>query len=462
MATRIKKKKAIVWSREDDNLLVRLVRSQQRAREDFSFYDLNWREIALQIPGKPTDECIVRLRDIHTAGELFATIDEVWKIPSNNSGTNSSIVIDVDSRWDACQREICRQAPPNFERVHRPRDSRNPREFVATVHAAQLPTTIVGESVTTVNDVLIPVDIFGAEITAADKAHLLPKARDDALTWKYPGCAVLGIDMRYVDTDVAEKAVLGCQDGGNASVESPPTKYPGIRNFLCNVIRMSNQGPLFDKNPLVLILPILDVQAAQKWAGEGYDAIVLCESATVATRIGVNSVRLYDTESASLQEINTAVQLASIVCEFLALSVLQKTQAQVNAYQDTQDRAKHERFRSERRLAVPFTLSTLPLKPVFKISFVGHNDQQEDARHPAPDPLLLSFKSCNNWCRKYAGFRMLAGAEPEELDDLSDEGRENLQRYLEWQALQNQNQQHEEIMNVFGNNGGINVGMSVS
>ena len=461
MATRYKKKRAIVWSAEDDDLLVRVVRNHQHARDDFSFYDLDWREIAPHIPGKPTEECIGRLRDIHTAGELFATIDEVWRIHSNESARHS-IVIDVGTRWDASQGEICRKAAPNFERLHLQRETRNPREFFVTANAAHRHTTTVGESITTVNDALIPVDIFGAGITAADKAHLLPKARDDALTWKYPGCAVLGIDMRYVDTHVAEKAVLGCQDDENTSDKSPPTKYPGIRNFLCNILRMSNQGPVFDKNPLVLIFPVLRTQSARNWAGRGYDAIVLCESATVATRIGVNSVKLYDTESASLGDINTAVELASRVCEFLALSVLKKTQAQVDEYQAVQDRVKHERFRSERRLIVPFTLSAMPLKPVFKISFVGHDEMQEDG-HPAPDPLLLAFKSCNNWCRKHAGFRMLAGADPEEEDDdLSDEGRRNLQKYLEWQALQDQNQQHEEIMNLFGNSGGINVGMSVS
>ena len=77
-----------------------------------------------------------------------------------------------------------------------------------------------------------------------------------------------------------------------------------------------------------------------------------------------------------------------------------------------------------------------------------------ESGHPAPDPLLLAFKSCNNWCRKKAGFRMLAGAEPEDDDDLSEEGRQNLANYISWQNYQQRQSQQDEIMKLFGGNDG--------
>ena len=44
---------------------------------------------------------------------------------------------------------------------------------------------------------------------------------------------------------------------------------------------------------------------------------------------------------------------------------------------------------------------------------------------------------------------MLAGAEDLD-DDLSDEGRQNLDNYLAWAAAQRKKQQHHEIMEKFG------------
>jgi len=147
---------------------------------------------------------------------------------------------------------VRRENPPDFGRVCLRGDTRDLKEFLNTCEGARLAVTEEGETVTTVYDSLIPVDIFGQGIKAADKAHLMLKASGDAITWFYPACAVLGLSMSPVDTKVTRKAVLGCN---NRSSE-PVVKYPGIRNFLCNLIRMSNQGALFDQNPDVVILPV--------------------------------------------------------------------------------------------------------------------------------------------------------------------------------------------------------------
>ena len=219
------------------------------------------------------------------------------------------------------------------------------------------------------------------------------------------------------------------------------------------ILGMSNQG-LFDESPGVLIFPIYDLEMTRKWTGQGYDAIILCESADVAWQIGMTIVTLEGAKKATLSDINEAVGLASTVCEFLAHSVLQKTEKQVNKYQDASDQMAHQQFRSEKKMSVPSFLSALPRKSVFKLSFLGHGCENPGNGHPAPDPMLLAFKSCDNLCRKYAGFRMVASAQPEELDDLSEEGRQNLQAYMAWQAAGEKRQQHNDIMNIFGREGG--------
>mmetsp|Transcript_13689 Transcript_13689/g.20842 ORF Transcript_13689/g.20842 Transcript_13689/m.20842 type:complete len:141 (+) Transcript_13689:970-1392(+) len=140
----------------------------------------------------------------------------------------------------------------------------------------------------------------------------------------------------------------------------------------------------------------------------------------------MTATALNETKSSDLSELIVALEFASKVCQFLAHSVLQKTKEEVNQYQNACDVAAHERFRSERKIILPrppISESDLSAKPVFKISFTGHNTTLA-GRHPATDPMLLAFKSCNNWCRKHAGFQMVASSEPEDSDDdLSEEGR---------------------------------------
>jgi hypothetical protein len=441
----------VVWSQAEDERLVETVVNYQRRHVDVEYDDLDWDEIAPNITGKTVTQCAVRLERIHAEGNYFAKIDEVWEIQHWESPRNTPVKLE---NWDACKVEVCRQSAPDFDRLHLPGDTRNRKEFVNTAEGALLNNTLVRpDTVTTVNDVLIPVDIFGMPWEGADKAHLLPKARELSIHWNYPACAVLGFDIAsYVDTEIVRKAILGCID----TQPSPSLKIPGIRNLLCNIIRLENQAAQFDKHPNVFIFPIYDIGKTRAWAGEGYEAIVVCATEHVAQRIGMTNVLLGEAKSANIAEINTAVSLASTVCQFLAYSVLQKTERQVNEYQHPGEQAAHARFREEKVIKLPFVLSSLPQKPVFKVSFHGHGEQTLDGnKHPAPDPMLLAFKSCNNWCRKNAGFHMVAGAEPGELDDLSEEGQQNLQDYLVWQADVEKSRQHEDIMNRFGREGAV-------
>ena len=156
-------------------------------------------------------------------------------------------------------------------------------------------------------------------------------------------------------------------------------------------------------------------------------------------------------QKATRQNANDAMKTAntaSLVCKFLAHSILQKSEAEVNQYQNScAERQAHATFRTQRR--VPELRGLLDdNNPICKVSFGAHGSNNS-RHHPAPDPMLLSFKSGNNVLRKVLGFRMVAGAEPLELDDdLSEEGHQNLQACVQFQAHEETSRRHNEIMNL--------------
>ena len=388
------------------------------------------------------------LQESVSSGKYFATIRDIWPTPRLFQMNKQN--------WRSQFETVCRENVPRFSRSCLSGDHRPRQEFIVSRKGAVDNSFIVGESVTTVNNDLIPVDIFGQPIDATDKAHLLPKARNDAITWTDVGCAVLAIPLETVESEriakvprqqqTAAKAVLGCQSGTE--------KRPGIRNLLSNIARFSNQGPLFDQNADTLIFPIRTLHQARKWNGEGYDAIVICKEPIQAVRVGMTSIQANDKSvEATTDEVNCAVGLAKHLCRFLALGALERGEKEVSNYQKsaTEEQKLTEFFRSE-MIPLPEELScTPPDKRIRKVRFYGHSDGPPDLlHHPAPDPLLLGFKSSNNFMRHFAGFRMVAGAEPNELDDLSEEGHRNLKAYIEWEKEQEQEAVHREILHPRG------------
>ena len=369
-------------------------------------------------------------------GEYFAVRSEIWPNPP-------SIPL---GPWIKCRDRVSRKEPPNFKRSKLEGDIRKPDEFIQSFRGALDNHAALGKSISTVNDKLIPIDVFGNAPTATDKAHLVPKARDDAMSWTYPTAAVLGIPWGK-DGKVDEvKAKKGAVGSSKMESDGRETIFPGLRNLLCNIVRFAGQGPLFEAHPEVMFFPILDLdKGTRRWKGTGYDAIVLWTDKTVPLRLGMPAENLQETLDKG--EINAAARLASELCKFLAHSVLQKGESDVLSYQKNMtEKAKVSEFfnKESKTVTIPNQLQSNPTKPLLKVSFAAHPNTE--GSHPAPDPMLLGFKSVNNWCRLYEGFRMVAAAEPPEDDELSDEGQMNLQAYLEWADSKNQQFRHKEIM----------------
>lgn len=429
------------WSQDEDNELLTKV--------PLATQNPNWETVSLST-GRGWIQCLQRWSQLQQEvrqGNYYAFIDEIC------SGQNAYEVRETE--WATIQRQVCRQGPPDFARIQLGGDRRAPNEFVFTRDGARLTETDDRDSTTTVNNNLLPFDIFGRASSSAQKAHLLPKERNPALSWYFPACAVLGLSTEPSRKSTVQKAILGCRH------RIHHTKYPGIRNLLCNIIKLENQASQFDQNPYVVILPICDLRQMREWSGQGYDAIVLCDSAEVVQSVSMNNANNF--QEAALEEINKSLTLASVVCKFLAHSVVQKAKNGRNDLQDIQEsllqKSKLRDFVQSKRCNIPQVLSQQPAKPVFKITFVGHdpNAERGEKYHPAPDPMLLAFKSCNNLCRRKNGFRMVGGGEYEDLDELSEDGQKNLNDYLQWQAEEMKKMKHDEIMERFGGNGFIDA-----
>ena len=297
--------------------------------------------------------------------------------------------------------------------------------------------TKIGDTESRVPNDLLPVDLFGQRnpnpphdgtaTEGIEKAHLLPKAKRDALTWNYAAVAVLGLPMEDVRSFSTKKAILGSyktkklkRGRNNRTIR---VIYKGIRNLLCNIVAMTCQQSHFDQHPRVFIFPALDLDAMRDWEGEGYDAIVLCEEGWDARKIGMNDIELSEAKKATRQNVVDAMSTASSVCKFLAHSVLLKPVEEVDQYQTSNDKKEaHANFRTQRQVPELHGLLNKNgfFKPICKVSFEAHGSANRRL-HPAPDPMLLSFKSCNNLLRKILGFRTVAVPEPPVLDDISEE-----------------------------------------
>lgn len=293
------------------------------------------------------------------AGDYFALCRDIW--PRNGRNFyNCKLGV-----WKQCRELVSRDQAPDFERSRLGRDKRNPREFVQSATGALASNTLECETVSTINDNLVPVDVFGNKPQAAEKAHLVPKASNDAKSWVYPTSAVLGIPWQVEDGKVDRmKASKGAVGSFEMKEDQKKIVYPGLRNLLCNIIRLSNQAHVFDDNPWVMFFPILTLQQAKEWSGTAYDAIVVWTEDFVPLRIGMPPIENIQ-EVVDHREINVATSFISELCRFLAHSVFQEGSEKIKQYQKSNEEKANlgeffSRNQREPSIFVPYQLSSDP------------------------------------------------------------------------------------------------------
>ncbi|KAG7369541.1 hypothetical protein IV203_027287 [Nitzschia inconspicua] len=140
-------------------------------------------------------------------------------------------------------------------------------------------------------DAVWPKDIFGREADSQHIAHLLPAGKSVShKQWLNIAAAVLGI-QNDADMTVKKKAARGyvsqeksqlklTQESESNSEKRPnqEQKKPraGVIHFVTNKIRLQSQENTLDgAEPTVLIVPVMTLQGAKDWRGEGYSAILL-------------------------------------------------------------------------------------------------------------------------------------------------------------------------------------------
>ena len=294
-----------------------------------------------------------------------------------------------------------------------------------TARASSMP-----QSDRTTRDAVWPTDIFGNLADWQEIAHLVPAGRSIAhKQWLNVAGAVVGLD-NSTTFEAKKKAIRGCIDAGPPRSRKHGT---GVVHFVSNKIRLANQAHVLDgMNPSCLIVPVMTLENAKAWKGEGYNAICLAgrprggilspaNSASPYGSIGLTKVELtsvFSTCDANQEEINTA-------CEFLKQAVfalhdmIENLQEHEIEYGSGNLRVACDEAKSK-ICKVPCIINEISSqrKPVCLVTF-GKCD--EDHLHPAPDPLLLVLRAANVF-GIMAGMKMLASAMPEDGSDIISEG----------------------------------------
>jgi hypothetical protein len=297
------------------------------------------------------------------------------------------------------------------------------------------PTLSRSES-TTNNATVWPTDILGNEETAAHIAHLIPASSTHAGMYDDVACWTLSLtptvllggnpNRPFSDEEraaVKQKAIHGTKEAKNSN----RINGTGLKHSPCNKIRLDVQGEVFDRNPCLLIVPIMTLDQMKDWNGLGYEAIVMPgawvnkkgEVTTVARVCRLINMLKVD-QTASPEEIEVARVLLAAVVRGMAYSLKILEHSNLPG----KSAAKLEELKNEFIFFNGTTSGvTVPIQKhdagtgdlrVRKVTFGPVGDM---TMHPAPDPLLLAVKAAVIWSTRN-GQQLLAGGEVK--DDTDD------------------------------------------
>ena len=181
---------------------------------------------------------------------------------------------------------------------------------------------------------------------------------------------------------------------------------------------MISQGQIFDTHGNIIFIPILPIEDVLGWKGKGYDAIAMLgveaneDVGQICTMIGM----VHEGDTATDTEVEGGRELLATAVKALAFSLFKE---EPNTCMTENHMKLLRGFRGtvaqlgEKQVLVPTSRNPEETKPVLKLSFVAQGSSQG---HPAPDPLLLLFKSAINWAKKYQ-LELLAGGAIPDLDE---------------------------------------------
>jgi hypothetical protein len=276
-----------------------------------------------------------------------------------------------------------------------------------------------------------PTDIFGVEPPGADIAHLIPHSPVHASAYFDVVRCAFGFD-HTANWRTLQKAIHGSRLRSDSTLQ----RNTGIKHRVPNKIRLSHQARFFDLRPCVLVVPIMDLDAAKAWSGGGYDAIVMVEkwgveerstlapirSETVCLRIGMTTPAV---RTARPQEIEVARTLLTQVLQGLAHSLAHRTKDRELVPKGSVRKLCKEGRKLLRSagngVTVPVASSTPPSDlRVYVVHFVDAFGTDNLNAHPAPDPFLLAVRAAVTWSTRN-NQPLLAAAEPKDFEGDWDE-----------------------------------------
>jgi len=342
-----------------------------------------------------------------------------------------------------------------------------PRAYHLTIEQALLPTTKVADAVgsahtshsgTATKTTVWPTDIFGRSKSKAHIAHIVPAGPNlaslyvDVAICAFPLPDINNKDDEEVkgkddedkgdeekdDEDEGEDKEEGkvkddeakaCETvqkaihGSKKSKKKIRTPSTGIKHLVANKIRLADQADYFDKNPCVLIAPVMTPQEMLDWNGGGYSAIVMAGGistriekktrnltlklketpiADVCSCIGMSSmVNGVPHKTANKDHVDMARELLHGVVTGMAYSLRQRLKRMDKYF----DKKKHQQkknnldnlledFKKGPKQGIVHPCRKTYRKPVRLVHFSSHSDT---SGHPAPDPLLLAVRAAITW-----------------------------------------------------------------
>jgi len=238
----------------------------------------------------------------------------------------------------------------------------------------------------------------------------------------------------------------------------------GLKHMICNKIRLPGQCEHFDRDPRLLIVPILSLQQAKQWNGQGYHALFMISTGNKEPGKGrpledvAADVHLQHLgEVASTPEIALAQGLLSATIKGLAYALIKKSGEKepwvTRLSEDSRETLQTIRDQftvvtGKKAILVP-TQRQENKKDVRKVTFAPAFASPGKAGHPAPDPLLLAVKAAVNWS-KFHGQQLMAGGEDDESDSdmVSEHSLIAMEKYLALQEHYEQATREKEIMNM--------------
>ena len=308
----------------------------------------------------------------------------------------------------------------------------------------------------------------------SDIAHLVPASSSLASLYHHVAIWVFGLNKRTYEPSVIQKLIHGSKPldpkptkkSGQRAKQSRKSAQPpsqratgtGLKHMICNKIRLSGQYTYFDRNPCLIIVPVLSLQQAKEWKGEGYHAIVMLSRGNkekgkgknlqeVASKVGMQNRGV----RASQREIDVAQDLLTATVKALAYALFNKSEGWVpEGSTEALRKVKEDRtlVNGDKLIKVPKKRRRI-LKPVLKITFAPAFGPVGTNGHPAPDPILLAVKAAVNWSAFHKEKLMAAGGVDESDSDLwSESSLAAMEQYLEKLKHYDRARQYEEIMNL--------------